>query len=86
MQHDFAIAVVIEMDTQALVQKSLDLGWLERASDADAAKELFALLDKDGSGKVSKKEMQKALRSNKKAIELAKLKGKVILIDFWGVW
>ena len=37
MQHDFAIAVVIEMDTQALVQKSLDLGWLERASDADAA-------------------------------------------------
>ena len=42
MQHDFAIAVVIEMDTQALVQKSLDLGWLERASDADAASRVGA--------------------------------------------
>ena len=42
MQHDFAIAVVIEMDTQALVQKSADLGWLERASDADAASRVGA--------------------------------------------
>jgi len=30
------------MDTQALVQKSLDLGWLERASDADAASRVGA--------------------------------------------
>lgn len=33
MQHDFAIAVVIEMDTRALVQKSIELGWLAPAAD-----------------------------------------------------
>jgi Ca2+-binding EF-hand superfamily protein len=33
MQHDFAIAVVIEMDTRALVQKSLELKWLAPAAD-----------------------------------------------------
>ena len=37
MQHDFAISLVIEMDSDALIRKGIEMQWLRRAGTVDAS-------------------------------------------------
>ena len=37
MQHDFAISLVIEMDSDALIRKGVELQWLRRADTVDSS-------------------------------------------------